>query len=180
MTVNYFSINIFFRSDDDAYNKGNVLYVHGLSSQTRSEDVKRKFEDVGQVLDVTVITDPRTKTHRGFCFVTMATIEQANAAIDKFNGTTLDGSKLIVEKVRVTLHVVVVCLTGWCINRCHCVSLLFIYLNKMSSTHSIIYKHHTTTSYSTFNNIHFKSTKSPTFNNRQNVQNPEIKHQEDI
>jgi RNA recognition motif-containing protein len=88
------------------------------------------------VIDITVITDPRTKTHRGFCFVTMATVEQANAAIDKFNGTTLDGSKLIVEKVRVSLHVVG-CLFNWLVYIQMSLCLIASPLCKQNAIHSV-------------------------------------------
>lgn len=44
--------------------------------------------------------DPHTKESRGFAFVTMATSEEADAAIASLNGTELGGKTMRVEKVR--------------------------------------------------------------------------------
>ena len=43
------------------------------------------------------MTDRETGRSRGFGFVEMATAEEANAAVKKFNGQELDGRTLKVE-----------------------------------------------------------------------------------
>lgn len=44
--------------------------------------------------------DPHTKDSRGFAFVTMNTVEDADAAVAALNGTELSGKTMRVEKVR--------------------------------------------------------------------------------
>lgn len=44
--------------------------------------------------------DPHTKESRGFAFVTMNTVEDADNAIAALNGTDLQGKTMRVEKVR--------------------------------------------------------------------------------
>jgi RNA recognition motif-containing protein len=84
---------------DDAANKGNNLYVAGLSLRTTEAELERKFSKYGVVKDCRLVRDPRTQESRGFGFITMETIEQADDAIRGLNRTELDGRILTVEKV---------------------------------------------------------------------------------
>jgi RNA recognition motif-containing protein len=52
-----------------------------------------------QVAKAAVMTDPHTRESRGFGFVTMETIEGAEAAVNQLNGSELMGKTLTVEKV---------------------------------------------------------------------------------
>jgi hypothetical protein len=47
-----------------------------------------------------VVCDPHTRDSRGFAFVLMRTLEEAEAAITGLNGYVLENSALRVEKVR--------------------------------------------------------------------------------
>lgn len=73
------------------------LFVGGLSFSTSSERLRELFAEVGGVESATVVTDRETGRSRGFGFVEMATGEEAEQAVTRFNGRELDGRSLKVE-----------------------------------------------------------------------------------
>lgn len=77
---------------------GNRLYVGNLSYDLSTEDLRQAFEPVGQVTDAKVLTDRETGQSRGFGFVTMATSELAQKAIQEMNGYVLGGRSLRVNE----------------------------------------------------------------------------------
>jgi len=81
-------------------NPGNTLYVQGLSVRTKAIDIDRKFSQFGKVEHIHLVTDPRTEESRGFAFVTMSILEEAEKVIQQLHGTELDGRMLIIEKSR--------------------------------------------------------------------------------
>ena len=76
------------------------LYVGGLSYSTSNEALKEAFEKAGAVVSAMVITDRATGRSKGFGFVEMSDDNEANAAIEMFNGQELDGRKLTVNEAR--------------------------------------------------------------------------------
>ena len=76
------------------------LYVGNLSYGTTQEAVRTLFEQVGEVAEVTLITDRETGRPKGFGFVEMATDEAAQEAIRRFNGFSLDNRPLTVNEAR--------------------------------------------------------------------------------
>lgn len=52
-----------------------------------------------QVADVHLVTDPWTRESRGFGFVTMSTVEEANRCIKYLDRSVLEGRVITVEKV---------------------------------------------------------------------------------
>jgi RNA recognition motif-containing protein len=77
---------------------GNRLYVGNLSFNATSDSVRAAFADLGEVTDVHVVTDRETGRSRGFAFVTMATDQLAQSAIQSMNGALLDGRPLKVNE----------------------------------------------------------------------------------
>jgi len=73
------------------------LFIGGLAFSTSNERLREVFTQAGAVESATVVTDRETGRSRGFGFVEMATTEEANAAVKKFNGQELDGRTLKVE-----------------------------------------------------------------------------------
>ena len=73
------------------------LFVGSLPFSTSSETLHRLFAEAGTVESATVVTDRDTGQSRGFGFVEMATAEEADAALKKLNGHSLDGRQLTVE-----------------------------------------------------------------------------------
>lgn len=73
------------------------LFIGGLSFSTSNERLRELFAQAGTVESATVVTDRDTGRSRGFGFVEMATPEEAEAAVNKFNGQEVDGRMLKVE-----------------------------------------------------------------------------------
>lgn len=76
------------------------LFVGGLAFSTSNDRLREVFAQAGEVESATVVTDRDTGQSRGFGFVEMATAEEAEQAISKFNGKDLDGRLLKVEKAK--------------------------------------------------------------------------------
>ena len=76
------------------------LFVGGLSYSTSNDRLREVFAEVGQVESAVVVTDRDTGRSRGFGFVEMATAEEAEKAVSRFNGQELDGRRLQVEKAK--------------------------------------------------------------------------------
>jgi len=76
------------------------LFVGGLAFSTSNERLREVFSEAGQVESAVVVTDRDTGRSRGFGFVEMATLEEAEQAITKFNGQEVDGRRLQVEKAK--------------------------------------------------------------------------------
>ena len=73
------------------------LFVGGLAFSTSTERLRELFAEIGAVESAAVVTDRDTGRSRGFGFVEMATAEEANQAVKRFNGHELDGRQLKVE-----------------------------------------------------------------------------------
>ena len=84
----------------DAENPGNNLYVTGLSSRVTKDGLQRHFESEGKVTDVHLVVDPWTRGSRGFGFVTMSTVEEADRCMKYLDRSVLEGRVITVEKAR--------------------------------------------------------------------------------
>jgi len=76
------------------------LYVGNLSYDTTETQVRELFAQVGEVASVSLITDRETGRVKGFGFVEMNTNEEAQEAIRRFNGYSLDNRALTVNEAR--------------------------------------------------------------------------------
>ena len=76
------------------------LYVGGLSYNTTDNVLKDAFAQAGTVESATIITDKMSGRSKGFGFVEMSTEEEAQKAIDMFNGKELDGRSITVNEAR--------------------------------------------------------------------------------
>ncbi|KAG8219256.1 hypothetical protein J3R82DRAFT_95 [Butyriboletus roseoflavus] len=81
-------------------NPGNNLHVSGLSHKVDTRDLEQTFAKIGRVKKASVMYDPHTRESRGFGFVTMETVEEADAAITALNATEIMGKIVTVEKAR--------------------------------------------------------------------------------
>uniref|UniRef100_A0A0C9SA73 Small ribosomal subunit protein cS22 n=1 Tax=Wollemia nobilis TaxID=56998 RepID=A0A0C9SA73_9CONI len=68
---------------------GTKLFVGNIPFDIDSEGLARIFEEAGIVEMVEVIYNRNTGRSRGFAFVTMSTVEEAEAAIQRFNGSQI-------------------------------------------------------------------------------------------
>ena len=73
------------------------LFVGGLAFKTTEEGLHAFFAQVGDVISAAIVTDRDTGHSRGFGFVEMTSIENAERAVTDLNGRELDGRSLKVE-----------------------------------------------------------------------------------
>ena len=78
----------------------NNIYVGNLPFQTTSDDLVEAFGEYGTVSRAQIVSDRETGRSRGFGFVEMATPEDAEQAISKLNGTSVDGRTIQVERAK--------------------------------------------------------------------------------
>ena len=76
------------------------LYVGNLAFQTTSEELQALFAQAGTVESASVVEDRMTGRSRGFAFVEMSTADEANAAIQQFNGHEVGGRALKVNEAK--------------------------------------------------------------------------------
>ena len=76
------------------------LYVGNLSFKTTEDELRSTFGQFGSVTDVYVAMDKMTGRSRGFGFVEMADDSAADEAVNKLNGSELDGRKIVVSEAR--------------------------------------------------------------------------------
>jgi len=88
------------RGHDVSQNPGNNLHVSGLSSRVDTRDLEAAFAKIGRVKKASVMYDPHTRESRGFGFVTMESLEEAEAAVTALNATEFMGKAITVEKAR--------------------------------------------------------------------------------
>ena len=78
----------------------NKLYVGGLPYSVTEAQLEEVFSAHGTVESARVITDRMSGRSRGFGFVEMSTPEEAEEAMQKLNGTELEGRTLMVTEAR--------------------------------------------------------------------------------
>jgi cold-inducible RNA-binding protein len=76
------------------------LFIGNLSFNTTNDDLETLFSQIGSVSSVSIITDKFTGRSRGFGFVEMSNTQEAQAAIERFNGYELQGRALTVNEAK--------------------------------------------------------------------------------
>jgi cold-inducible RNA-binding protein len=79
---------------------GTKLYVGNLPFNTTENELQELFAQAGAVQEVTLMQDRFTGKSRGFAFVTMGSDEEAQNAISKLNGQSIEGRPLTVNEAR--------------------------------------------------------------------------------
>ena len=79
---------------------GNKLYVGNLPFSITEDSLRDTFGQCGTVTDVMIALDRQTGRSRGFGFITLSSDEEANAAVEKFHGTDMDGRTVQVNEAR--------------------------------------------------------------------------------
>jgi RNA recognition motif-containing protein len=75
----------------------NKLFVGNLSFNTTENSLNDAFGAHGTVTETNLMMDRETGRPRGFGFVTMSTVEEAQKAIEALNGKDMDGRALTVN-----------------------------------------------------------------------------------
>ena len=76
------------------------LYVGNLAFQTTSQELQELFTQAGTVESASVVEDRDTGRSRGFAFIEMSTQDEANSAIEQFNGKEVGGRALKVNEAK--------------------------------------------------------------------------------
>ncbi|KAK8560099.1 hypothetical protein V6N13_061294 [Hibiscus sabdariffa] len=84
--------------DDSEPNEEAKLFVGNLPYDVDSQSLAMLFEKAGTVEIAEVIYNRDTEQSRGFGFITMSSIEEAEKAAETFNGYDLNGRQLTVNK----------------------------------------------------------------------------------
>lgn len=76
------------------------LYVGGIPYSTTEATLGETFAKAGSVVSTAIIIDRMTGRSKGFGFVEMASDEEAQKAIEMYNGQDFEGRKLTVNVAR--------------------------------------------------------------------------------
>lgn len=76
------------------------LYVGGIPYTSTEQTLKDAFAKAGSVVSSSIIIDRMTGRSKGFGFVEMANEDEAQAAINMWNGQDFEGRKLTVNVAR--------------------------------------------------------------------------------
>jgi RNA recognition motif-containing protein len=76
------------------------LFVGSLPWGVDDAQLSQIFSQVGTVVSAQVLKDRETGRSRGFGFVEMSSDEEANAAVEKLNGSDVEGRKIVVNIAR--------------------------------------------------------------------------------
>ncbi|MFO8233964.1 MAG: RNA-binding protein [Bacteroidales bacterium] len=76
------------------------IYVGNLDYEVSEKKLEGIFEEYGAVSSVNIIFDKYSGRSKGFGFVTIEDKTEANNAIEKLNGTTLNDRSIVVNEAR--------------------------------------------------------------------------------
>ncbi len=76
------------------------LYVGNLDYNLDESQLQRYFEQYGEVASVKIITDKETGESKGFGFVEMADKEGGKKALERMNGSEVNGRRIKVNIAR--------------------------------------------------------------------------------
>jgi len=76
------------------------IYVSNLGFHVGNEDLKGFFAAYGEVTSAKVVVDRETNKSRGFGFVEMPNNEEGEIAIQKLNGSAIQGRSMNVNIAR--------------------------------------------------------------------------------
>jgi RNA recognition motif-containing protein len=74
------------------------IYVGSLSFKTNEDELRKSFEEFGEVTAARIITDKYSGRSKGFGFVEMTNDDEAKRAIEELNGKEISGRKIIVNE----------------------------------------------------------------------------------
>ena len=76
------------------------IYVGNLSQDVTDDDLQSLFSEFGQIKSVKVIRDIFSGESKGFGFVEMPGVSEAQKAMNELNTKELKGKKLVVNEAR--------------------------------------------------------------------------------
>ena len=76
------------------------IFVGNLSREAAEDDLKQAFEAFGKVDTVTIIKDKVSRESKGFAFVEMPVLAEAQAAMTALNGKDLKNRAMTVNEAK--------------------------------------------------------------------------------
>ena len=76
------------------------LYIGGISYSATDADLKDFFAPAGNVVSATIIMDRMSGRSKGFGFVEMSSADEAQRAIEMFDGKEMMGRAIKVSEAR--------------------------------------------------------------------------------
>ena len=76
------------------------LKVDNLSYRTASDELRPLFEKYGQVGDIYIPMDRERRESRGFAFVRYYSEREAQKAMDRLDGSVIDGREIRIQFAR--------------------------------------------------------------------------------
>lgn len=74
------------------------IYVGSLSFRMKEDELRKTFEEFGDVVSVKIISDKYSGKSKGFGFVEMPNDVEAKKAIDGLNGQEIGGRRIVVNE----------------------------------------------------------------------------------
>lgn len=74
------------------------IFAGNLPFSTSESDIRQAFESFGRVTSVRLMADHSTNRSRGFAFVTMPSLDDADEAIKRMSGSSLHGRQITVNE----------------------------------------------------------------------------------
>ena len=78
----------------------NKLFIGGIDYSATDAQLEELFATAGKVLSAKVIVDRMTGQGKGFGFVEMADEAQAKMAMDKLNGSQINGRPIAIKEAK--------------------------------------------------------------------------------
>ena len=79
---------------------GKKLFVGNLSFSATDQSLTNTFSECGTVDSARIIMDRESGRSKGFGFVEMSSVEEAEDAIAKLNGQDVDGRSMVVNEAK--------------------------------------------------------------------------------
>lgn len=76
------------------------IYVGNLDFKVSETELEELFQGYGTVASTKIITDKYSGRSKGFGFITMDDMDEANKAISELNGTMLKDREMVVNEAR--------------------------------------------------------------------------------
>ncbi|MDR3611358.1 MAG: RNA-binding protein [Ignavibacteriaceae bacterium] len=76
------------------------IYVGNLAKEVTDEELQNVFAEYGHIKSVKIIRDMFSGESKGFGFVEMPGVAEAQKALDSLNSKELKGKKIVVNEAR--------------------------------------------------------------------------------
>ena len=76
------------------------LLVRNLDRLTTEEELINLFKEFGEIEYCTVVIDPKSRSSKGFGFIEMPNVSEAQGAIKNLNYKTVGRNKILVKTTK--------------------------------------------------------------------------------